>query len=42
MKHLQGCAVAEIAEVLGRSETAVGGLLRRGLRRLRELLTQAG
>ena len=38
MKHLQGCSVAEIAQALGRSETAVGGLLRRGLKRLRELL----
>jgi RNA polymerase sigma-70 factor (ECF subfamily) len=38
MKHLQGCSVAEIAEALGRSETAVGGLLRRGLKRLRELM----
>ena len=37
MKHLQGCSVAEIAEALGKSETAVGGLLRRGLNRLREL-----
>jgi RNA polymerase sigma-70 factor (ECF subfamily) len=38
MKHLQGCPVAEIAETLGRSETAVGGLLRRGVKRLRELM----
>jgi RNA polymerase sigma-70 factor (ECF subfamily) len=38
MKHLQGQSVAEIAEALGRSVTAVGGLLRRGLKRLRELL----
>jgi len=37
LKHLQGCAVAEIAKVMGRSETAIGGLLRRGLKRLREL-----
>jgi RNA polymerase sigma-70 factor (ECF subfamily) len=37
MKHLQGLSVAEIAQALGRSETAVGGLLRRGLKRLREL-----
>jgi RNA polymerase sigma-70 factor (ECF subfamily) len=38
MKHLQGYAVAEIAEAMDRSETAVGGLLRRGIKRLRELL----
>jgi RNA polymerase sigma-70 factor (ECF subfamily) len=38
MKHLQGCPVAVIAEAMGRSEAAVGGLLRRGLKRLRELL----
>lgn len=38
LKHLHGCSVAEIARQLGRSETAVGGLLRRGLKRLRELM----
>jgi RNA polymerase sigma-70 factor (ECF subfamily) len=37
MKHLHGCSVAEIARALSKSETAVGGLLRRGLKRLREL-----
>ncbi len=40
MKHLQGYSVAEIAEALGKSESAVGGLLRRGLKRLRELTKQ--
>jgi len=39
LKHLQGLHVAEIAGLLERSETAVGGLLRRGMTRLRELLT---
>jgi RNA polymerase sigma-70 factor (ECF subfamily) len=42
MKHLQGATVAEIASTLGRTETAVGGLLRRGLARLRELLHDTG
>ncbi len=38
MKHLQGLPVADIARALGRSETAVGGLLCRGVRKLRQLL----
>ena len=38
MKHLRGCSVAAIAQAMERSETAVGGLLRRGLKRLRELM----
>ncbi len=41
MKHLEGATVADIAAVLARSNTAVGGLLRRGLARLRELLHAA-
>jgi RNA polymerase sigma-70 factor (ECF subfamily) len=38
MHHLGGLPVAEVAEVMGRSDGAVGALLARGLKRLRELL----
>jgi len=38
LHHMQDCSVAEIAEQLGRTEAAVAGLLRRGLKKLRELL----
>jgi RNA polymerase sigma-70 factor (ECF subfamily) len=41
MKYLQDCSVATIAEALARTETAVGGLLRRGVKKLRDLLRES-
>jgi RNA polymerase sigma-70 factor, ECF subfamily len=38
LHHLQGQSAAEIAAGWGRTEVAVAGLVRRGLKRLRELL----
>jgi RNA polymerase sigma-70 factor (ECF subfamily) len=40
LHHLHGLPVEEVAAALGRSESAAGGLLRRGLRRLRELMRE--
>jgi RNA polymerase sigma-70 factor, ECF subfamily len=38
LHHLQGQSIGELARELGRTEASVAGLLRRGLKRLRELL----
>jgi RNA polymerase sigma-70 factor (ECF subfamily) len=40
LQHLQGYSVETIAREMGRSKAAVGGLLRRGLKRLRQLLDE--
>lgn len=40
MRHLQGCSIAQISNAMGRTDAAVTGLLRRGLKKLRELLTE--
>ena len=40
LHHLHDCSVAEIGQQMGRTEPAVAGLLRRGLKRLRELLSE--
>lgn len=38
LRHLEGWALGRLAEHFGRSETAVAGLLKRGLRKLRDHL----
>jgi RNA polymerase sigma-70 factor (ECF subfamily) len=38
--HLRGCTVAEVGAEMGRSRSAVVGLLFRGLRKLRQLLEE--
>ena len=40
LKHLQGWTVEAIAQQMKRSKTAVGGLLRRGLKKLRETMKE--
>jgi RNA polymerase sigma-70 factor (ECF subfamily) len=41
LHHLHGCAVAEVGAQMGRSPGAVGALLVRGLKKLRELLQES-
>jgi RNA polymerase sigma-70 factor (ECF subfamily) len=40
LKHLEGLSVEDACRRMGRSEASVAGLLRRGLKRLRELLAE--
>jgi RNA polymerase sigma-70 factor (ECF subfamily) len=41
LHHLRDDSVADIARQMGRSEASIAGLLRRGLKKLRELLHEA-
>jgi RNA polymerase sigma-70 factor (ECF subfamily) len=41
LHHLEGRSSGEIAAQMGRTEVAIAGLLRRGLKRLRELLRES-
>jgi RNA polymerase sigma-70 factor, ECF subfamily len=42
LHHLRRLSVEEVAQELGRSESAVGGLLRRGLKQLRQRMREGG
>jgi RNA polymerase sigma-70 factor (ECF subfamily) len=41
LRYLEGCSLREISEKMGKSEMAVAGLLKRGLRTLREGMDQS-
>jgi RNA polymerase sigma-70 factor (ECF subfamily) len=40
LQQVHGCSVEEIGAQMGRSKSAVGGLLRRGLKKLREIMAK--
>jgi len=40
LHHLQDCSLSETARSLGKTDAAVAGLLHRGLKKLRELMTR--
>jgi RNA polymerase sigma-70 factor (ECF subfamily) len=42
LKHLQGWSVGAIACQMGVSKSAIGGLLRRGMKKLREVMEEPG
>src|SRR5262249_9170659 len=42
LRHFEGRTLADIAEHLGRSETAAAGLIKRGMQALRDRLRQEG
>jgi RNA polymerase sigma-70 factor (ECF subfamily) len=42
LKHLHGCSVAFISQHMGRTKDAVAGVLKRGMRKLREVLKEDG
>jgi RNA polymerase sigma-70 factor (ECF subfamily) len=42
LKYIHGCSVAFISQHVGRTGDAVGGLLKRGMRKLRRLLQDRG
>jgi RNA polymerase sigma-70 factor (ECF subfamily) len=41
LKHLQSWSVEAIARQMGLSKVAVGGLLRRGMKKLRQLMEES-